>query len=86
MLTPYTLENGEQTNYGFGWGVGTNPELGFLYTHSGGQAGTSTDFVMYRDKGVAVAAFSNLDRTSAVAQVSRNLARMAMGVPLLKDE
>ena len=86
MLTPYTFANGEQSNYGFGWVVGTNPDFGFVYTHSGGQVGTSTDLVVYRDKGVAVAVFSNLDGTGEVATVCRNLARMAMGVPLLKDE
>lgn len=86
MLTPYTLADGEPTNYGFGWVVGTNPELGSIYTHSGGQVGTSTDLIIYREKGVAAVVFSNLDGTGAVGTVSRNLARMAIGVPLLKEE
>ncbi len=80
MLTPYTLADGKQTNYGFGWGLGTDPTLGRFYTHSGGQVGTSTFLIVFPDKRIAAAVFSNLDNTQAPGEVCIALARMASGL------
>ncbi|MEK7794630.1 MAG: serine hydrolase domain-containing protein [Candidatus Hydrogenedentota bacterium] len=62
MLTLPVLPGGEKTIYALGWRVGTN-DHGFIYTHSGGQAGTTTYLACYPDAGVAVAVFSNVDGT-----------------------
>jgi len=45
--TSGTLNNGEETGYGFGWGVGESPDGEKAVMHSGGWVGFSTYF--YRD-------------------------------------
>lgn len=77
MFTLPTLPAGEQTNYALGWGVGVN-DHGFIYTHSGGQLGTSTYLAGYPDSGVAVAVFSNVDGTGEqIDAVSEKLLNIA---------
>lgn len=45
--TPGKLNNGEETSYGFGWGIGVAPDGSKVLSHSGGWVGFST--FIYRD-------------------------------------
>lgn len=63
MWTSQKTKDGKETGYGLGWGLGE--ASGFkMVTHSGGQAGTSTLLVMLPEKGIIVAAMSNLEGVS----------------------
>lgn len=63
MWTKQKTRNGEESEYGLGWGTG-DAEGMKMVMHSGGQAGTSTLLVLVPEKGIAVAAMSNLDSIS----------------------
>jgi len=63
MWTSQKSKDGKETGYGLGWGIGE--ASGFkMVSHSGGQAGTSTLLVILPEKGIIVAAMSNLEGVS----------------------
>src|SRR6266850_970553 len=63
MWTSQQTKDGKKTNYGLGWGVGERAGLKFL-SHSGGQAGTSTLLWILPEKGIVIAAMTNVDGVS----------------------
>ena len=63
MWTPQQTKDGNKTTYGLGWGVGERAGLK-IFTHSGGQAGTSTLLHVLPEKGIVIAAMCNLEGAS----------------------
>jgi len=63
MWTPQQTNEGNKTTYGLGWGVGERPGMK-LFSHSGGQAGTSTLLYVFPEKNIVIAAMSNLEGVS----------------------
>ncbi|HYP29672.1 MAG TPA: serine hydrolase domain-containing protein [Blastocatellia bacterium] len=62
MWTAQKLRDGSPTSYGLGWGVGEVPGMKgvALYSHSGGQAGTSTMLYLIPGKNLVIAGMCNL--------------------------
>ena len=63
MWARQKTRDGQETNYGLGWGIGEVAGQR-LVSHSGGQAGTSTLLTMLPGKGIAIATMSNLQGIS----------------------
>ncbi len=63
MCTPQQIKDGSKTSYGLGWGVGERSGIK-LFSHSGGQAGTSTLLYVLPEKGLVIAAMCNLQGVS----------------------
>lgn len=63
MWTPQQTKDGKKTTYGLGWGVGERAGLK-LFSHSGGQAGTSTLLYVLPEKSIVIAAMCNLEGAS----------------------
>jgi CubicO group peptidase (beta-lactamase class C family) len=61
MWTSQKTKDGKETSYGLGWGVGTVGGGLKLFSHSGGQAGTSTLLYVLPEKRIVMAAMSNLE-------------------------
>ena len=49
-FTPMKLNSGSMSNYGFGWVLETDPALGKVVHHSGGNPGYNTHIVRYIDR------------------------------------
>lgn len=60
MWTPLKTKDNTETRYGLGWGIADAGGMK-LVAHSGGQAGTSTLLYILPDKGIIIAAMSNLE-------------------------
>lgn len=60
MWTQQKTKDGKETGYGLGWVISKASDYK-LVSHSGGQAGTSTLMMMLPEKGIVVAAMSNLE-------------------------
>ena len=60
MWTAQQTKDGTKTNYGLGWGISERGGMK-LYSHSGGQAGTSTLLYVLPEKGLVIAAMCNLE-------------------------
>ena len=80
MLTPIEI-NGESTGYGFGFRVGEHAELGPAFSHGGGQAGTTTFLIYFREPQIGVALISNRDRSGGRQELAIKLATIASGQP-----
>ncbi|MFN2511807.1 MAG: serine hydrolase domain-containing protein [Pyrinomonadaceae bacterium] len=63
MWTPQQTKDGKKTTYGLGWGVGERAGMK-LFSHSGGQAGTSTLLYVLPEKSIVIAAMCNLEGAS----------------------
>lgn len=61
MYARQKTNDGKETNYGLGWGVGVRPGGGRAVGHSGGQQRVSTFLHMQPDQGLAVVIMSNLE-------------------------
>ena len=78
-FTNYKLNNGNETNYGYGWGINEingSPTL----EHSGGIFGYVTNSIYLPDEDVFVALFLNCDCNDP-GQVSTRMAAIAIGKP-----
>lgn len=60
MWTPLKASDGSKDTYGLGWGVG-NLDGTLFVGHSGGQQGTSTDFVIAPNQGAGVVVLANIE-------------------------
>jgi len=60
MWTPLKPSDGSKDTYGLGWGVGDEDGLKVV-GHSGGQQGTSTDFLIAPDKRTGVVVLTNME-------------------------
>ena len=76
MLTPLKPGDGKPNGYALGWG--TFNDNGILYVaHSGGQQGTSTDFLIAPEKSVGVVVLANMEEIP-VNQLSREILRILL--------
>ncbi len=78
-FTNYTLNNGDKTNYGYGWSFGSingSPTI----EHSGGIFGYVTNSIYLPEEDVFVAIYSNCDCSDPTG-VSNRLASIAIGKP-----
>jgi CubicO group peptidase (beta-lactamase class C family) len=74
LFTPLETTDGERTDYGLGWQVGTDEEGHRTVGHSGGSVGGSTQFVLYPNQHIVVALISNLgdvDYDNAEEKIAR---------------
>ena len=60
MWTSQRTADGKPTNYGYGWGVGSNPAR-LIVSHSGNQAGASSLFILDVTNHLAMAIMTNLE-------------------------
>lgn len=60
MWTPLKASDGSKDTYGLGWGVGDLDGVSFV-GHSGGQQGTSTDFVIAPNVRAGVVVLANME-------------------------
>jgi CubicO group peptidase (beta-lactamase class C family) len=58
-FTPATLNNGSKSDYGFGWDIDTDPELGRIVKHNGDNPGYSTQIIRCIDKNYTVIILCN---------------------------
>lgn len=79
MTTPYTLNNGNSTGYGYGLAVGDVRGHAAI-RHGGGIFGYVTDAVYLPEEKVFVAAFSN-NTGKSVSMAASKLAAIAIGDP-----
>ncbi len=77
--TPFVLNDGKATKYGYGWGV-TTLEGERMLTHSGGINGFTCDGVRLPDSKVYVVILTNRD--SGVGPLTPKIAAMVAGKPL----
>ena len=64
MWTPLEPSDGSKDSYGLGFGVANGNGIAFV-GHSGGQQGTSTDFVIAPEKQAGVVVLTNMDGVNA---------------------
>ncbi len=89
MYTPVRLNSGEEAvfdeddglGYGFGWGVGHDPEFGLIISHSGGMPGVATWFERFIDADRVLVLLSNRDPEEyrAFAGFYNGIQRIARG-------
>ncbi|MFO8098687.1 MAG: serine hydrolase domain-containing protein [Salinibacter sp.] len=60
LFTPLETTDGESTEYGLGWRIGTDDHGRRTVGHTGGSVGGTTRFVIYPEQHVVVALISNL--------------------------
>jgi serine beta-lactamase-like protein LACTB, mitochondrial len=78
IWTPQHTTDGKATEYGLGWGIGTEKELGVKYVgHSGGQQGTSTFMMLVPERQAGIIVLVNMEDVEA-----RDLAMEVMRVLL----
>ncbi|MFM1918813.1 MAG: hypothetical protein RLZZ303_447 [Candidatus Hydrogenedentota bacterium] len=83
MLERATLNDGSKTGYGLGWNIGKADTKRSPYSHSGGQAGTSTHLAIHPQEGIVIAILCNVDGAGgAVSAVNRKLLELARKLPL----
>lgn len=77
MWTPLTPAEGKPNGYALGWG--TFRENGTLFVgHSGGQQGTSTDFLIAPEKRAGVVVLANMEEVSA-NELAKQILRIILG-------
>jgi serine beta-lactamase-like protein LACTB, mitochondrial len=77
MLTPLKPGEGKPNGYALGWG--TFSDNGILVAgHSGGQQGTSTDFLIVPEKSAGVVVLANMEEIP-VNQLSREILKILLG-------
>jgi len=60
MWTSQKTSDGKPTEYGYGWGIGSNPGR-LIVSHGGNQAGASTTFIVDVTNRLALAIMTNLE-------------------------
>ncbi len=76
MWTRQKTRDGQETDYGLGWSVGTSRGR-LLVSHGGGQAGTTTRLTMLPTQGAMMAIMANLegaDLNDLIGQIGRIIA------------
>ncbi len=76
MWTPLKPSDGSEDHYGLGWGVFT--EAGIRYVgHSGGQQGTSTDFLIAPEKKAGAVVLANIEDVNS-NQLTREILKILL--------
>jgi serine beta-lactamase-like protein LACTB, mitochondrial len=79
MWTAQHTADGKPTEYGLGWGVGTEKELGVKYVgHSGGQQGTSTYLMLVPERQAGVIVLINTNSVKA-SDLATELMKVVLG-------
>jgi serine beta-lactamase-like protein LACTB, mitochondrial len=79
MLTPLKLSDGKSTGYALGWGTSTSDGI-FYAGHSGGQQGTTTDFLIVPEKQAGVVVLTNMEGLNP-NDLSREILKIMLGLP-----
>lgn len=77
-------EEGEDTNYGFGWSIGNPEKYGKIVNHSGGWAGYITFIERHLDNDKTIIILQN-NATELSALPSREVRKILYNEPLAKD-
>lgn len=83
MWTPLKPSDGSKDTYGLGWGVGDEDGLKVV-GHSGGQQGTSTDFLIAPDQRAGVVVLTNMEEINPndlAVEILKILVRKAASAP-----
>jgi len=84
MLTPLKPADGSANGYALGWG--TFSEGGLLYAgHTGGQQGTTTDFLIVPERRAGVVVLTNMENINP-NEISREILKILLGTPARKSE
>ena len=82
--TPYKLNNGNETGYGYGWGIGTSLNKKTIQ-HGGGINGFLTQSTYFPEEDLHIAIFSNCLCFSP-AELINPVASFTLGIPLGRKE
>lgn len=77
-FTPAKLNNGQESYYGYGWGIGKDRGLNLL-RHDGGYLGFRTIIARYPDQRFTVIILSNNSTLGATNSIARQIARIYLG-------
>ncbi len=77
MWTPLKPSDGKPNGYALGWGTSTESGVAFV-GHSGGQQGTSTDFMIAPEKKAGVVVLANMDDVDSGA-LSKEILKILLG-------
>ncbi len=76
MWTSAKTRDGKELDYGLGWGLGTYHEYK-LVSHSGGQAGVSTNLALLPEKGLIIGVMANLEGID-VSRITRRVGEVLL--------
>src|SRR5579863_3277577 len=77
MWTPLKPSDGSEDTYGLGWGTFTEDGVRFE-GHSGGQQGTSTDFLLAPERRAGVVVLANMEGVSA-SDLAKEILKIVLG-------
>jgi serine beta-lactamase-like protein LACTB, mitochondrial len=83
MWTPLKPADGSKDHYGLGWGVGDEDGIRSV-GHSGGQQGTSTDFVIAPEQRAGVVVLTNMEDLNP-GNLSAEILKILVGARLEKE-
>jgi serine beta-lactamase-like protein LACTB len=79
MYTPYTLADGNQSDYGLGWDIQTDEQGRTWIAHGGGATGGSTYLLRYPKGKLAVVVFCNVQNAGDRRALAMKIAEIALG-------
>lgn len=79
MWTPLKPSDGSEDHYGLGWATFTENGIRFA-GHSGGQQGTSTDFLISPERRIGVVVLANMDNIDSGA-LTKGILHILLGMP-----
>lgn len=89
MWTPFRLNDGKMTGYGFGWQINRTKNRRLIH-HGGAWQGFQSYFIRYPDDKLAIAVFANLAQTNSVrlvrAVASAFYPELALSHAAIKDD
>jgi serine beta-lactamase-like protein LACTB, mitochondrial len=83
MWTPLKPTDGSEDHYALGWGVAEEDGLATV-GHSGGQQGTSTDFLIAPAQRAGVVVLANMEDSNS-SELSVQLLKILLGMPLKNE-
>jgi serine beta-lactamase-like protein LACTB, mitochondrial len=78
MWTPLKPSDGSEDHYGLGWGTYTENGIRFV-GHSGGQQGTSTDFMIAPERHMGVVVLANMDNLDP-SELTKEILHILLGM------
>jgi len=82
MWTSQKTNDGKETRYGLGWGIGDLDGIR-IFAHTGGQQGTSTSLIAMPSRDYASAVMINMEHIDA-AQINRQISSLVLDAMKLK--
>jgi CubicO group peptidase (beta-lactamase class C family) len=81
-LTPFVLENGDTTQYGFGLDITRDPVDGIIISHGGGWPGYRTSLTHYLNKDITIVYLCNMEPSGETQrQTIQAIKNIATGKP-----